>query len=144
MDLPFADGSFDAVSLFDVVEHLPRGTEDRAIRETYRVLCPGGKLYFSTPHASPIHTPLDPVWAFGHRHYRRRTIDQMLRGAGFTISRVFVAGGIVECLDHVRLLTYKHVFRKPRPPIEWVDRLIERAHGHDQSLGMTIFAVASR
>src|SRR5260370_35431166 len=47
--LPFRDSSFDAVTLFDVIEHLPRQTEERAWTEAYRVLRVAGKLYFSTP-----------------------------------------------------------------------------------------------
>jgi SAM-dependent methyltransferase len=142
--LPFRDNSFDAVSLFDVIEHLPRQTEEHAFREIYRVLKTDGKLYFSTPHASPIHAPLDPVWCLGHRHYRRTTVRRLLQSAGFTIDRIFVAGGVVEGLDHVRLLVYKHLLHRQLPSINLVNRLIERSHGHDRRLGMTIFAVASR
>lgn len=35
--LPFADASFDVVSLFDVIEHLPIGDEVLALREANRV-----------------------------------------------------------------------------------------------------------
>jgi SAM-dependent methyltransferase len=142
--LPFLDGSFDSVCMFDVIEHLPRGCEERALREIWRVLESGGKLYFSTPHASPVHTPFDPVWYLGHRHYRRATVHRLLRTAGFNVDRLFVAGGLVECLNHIRLLTYKHVIRRPLPQITIVDHLIERSHSHDRRFGMTLFAVASR
>jgi SAM-dependent methyltransferase len=142
--LPFIDDSFDAVCLFDVIEHLPRGTEEEALRESRRVLEPGGKLYFSTPYASPFHAPLDPVWALGHRHYRRTTVRRLLRSTGFTVDRLFVAGGVVEGIDHIRLLVYKHLLRRPMPQISAVSRLIERSHGRDRPWGMTLFAVASR
>lgn len=142
--LPFIDGAFDAACLFDVIEHLPRGSEAKTLREIGRVLKSGGKLYFSTPHASPVHTPFDPVWALGHRHYRRATIRRLLEAADFTVDRLFVAGGLAECLDHIRLLAYKHLLHRPHPPIDFVTDLIERSHGHDSRLGMTVFAVASR
>jgi SAM-dependent methyltransferase len=143
-NLPFAAGSFDAACLFDVIEHLPRASEERALREVWRVLRAGGRLYFSTPHASPIHAPLDPVWSLGHRHYRRATIQGLLRSCGFTVDRMFVAGGVVECLDHIRLLMYKHLLHRPHPKIKLINQLIERSHGKDRRLGMTLFAVASR
>jgi SAM-dependent methyltransferase len=142
--LPFSDEAFDAVCLFDVIEHLPRGSEESALHEVRRVLKANGKLYFSTPHASPIHAPLDPVWSLGHRHYRRPTIRRLLTSAGLTVDRMFVAGGVIECLDHIGLLLYKHLLHRPHPQIKLVNQLIERSHGSDRPLGMTLFAVASR
>lgn len=143
-DLPFDDQSFDAITLFDVIEHIPKKTESTALREIHRVLKISGKLYFSTPHASPLHTPLDPVWALGHRHYRRSTVRRLLELAGFSVDRIFVAGGVVEGLDHIRLLLYKHLLHRPHPPIASVASLIERSHGRNHRLGMTVFVVASR
>jgi hypothetical protein len=72
------------------------------------------------------------------------TIQKLLHAAGFTVDRLFVAGGLAECLDHIRLLAYKHLLHRPHPPIEFMAKLIDRSHGHDSRLGMTVFAVASR
>lgn len=143
LDLPFPEASFDAVCLFDVIEHLPRNSELRALREARRVLGPGSHLYLSTPHASWIHAPLDPAWFLGHRHYCRSTLKQMIESAGFQVETMFVAGGLVECVDHLRLLFYKHLLHKQPPAIPLVARLIERSHGKDHRLGMTVFLVAS-
>ena len=46
--LPFADRSFDAVTMFDVLEHIP--DHQQAIVEAFRVLRPGGFLLVSTPN----------------------------------------------------------------------------------------------
>lgn len=46
--LPFGDGSFDAVTMFDVLEHIP--DHHQAIAEVKRVLRPGGVLLVSTPN----------------------------------------------------------------------------------------------
>src|SRR5690348_22694 len=42
--LPFAGAAFDALVSMDVIVHLPRGAEGRALAEFARVLKPGGWL----------------------------------------------------------------------------------------------------
>jgi SAM-dependent methyltransferase len=46
--LPFADGSFDLIAAFEVIEHL-EGWQD-LLAEARRVLCPSGVLLVSTPN----------------------------------------------------------------------------------------------
>jgi ubiquinone/menaquinone biosynthesis C-methylase UbiE len=46
--LPFEDNSFDAITMFDLLEHVP--DDAKAIAEAKRVLRPGGYLLVSTPH----------------------------------------------------------------------------------------------
>lgn len=52
--LPFADGAFDRVISFDVLEHLPN--QRAALREAARVVRPGGKLLFYAISAADEHT----------------------------------------------------------------------------------------
>lgn len=47
-DLPFADGSFDLVVAFEVIEHLSDWAQ--LIAEARRVLAPGGQFVVSTPN----------------------------------------------------------------------------------------------
>jgi ubiquinone/menaquinone biosynthesis C-methylase UbiE len=46
--LPFADNCFDVCLMLECVEHMDQPTQ--AIKETHRVLKPGGKLVVVTPH----------------------------------------------------------------------------------------------
>lgn len=46
--LPFADCHFDAVTMFDVLEHIP--DHKKAVLEALRVLKPGGYLLLSAPN----------------------------------------------------------------------------------------------
>lgn len=55
-DLPHPDGSFDSVVGSSVVHHLE--VED-AIRECYRVLKPGGSIYFTEPNLLNPHVFLE-------------------------------------------------------------------------------------
>ncbi|MBV6624302.1 MAG: class I SAM-dependent methyltransferase [Rivularia sp. (in: Bacteria)] len=47
-NLPFEDSCFDAVTMFDLLEHIP--DDKTAISEALRVLRPGGILLISTPN----------------------------------------------------------------------------------------------
>ncbi len=47
-DLRFESQSFDAVTMFDVLEHIPN--DEKAVSEALRVLRPGGFLLISTPN----------------------------------------------------------------------------------------------
>ena len=61
--LPFPDNSFDAVTMFDVLEHIP--DDCRAVAEALRVLKPNGFLLVSTPDAStwrfPYYSFMKPI-----------------------------------------------------------------------------------
>lgn len=54
-NMPFPDGSFDMVTMFDLLEHVP---DDEAVaRETLRVLRPGGWVLVTTPDIDRWHFP---------------------------------------------------------------------------------------
>jgi SAM-dependent methyltransferase len=79
--LPFADASFDVVTLFDVLEHIE--DDRRAAREALRVVRPRGYVLVSTPKASwrypyfrimkpycPHESELMEEWGHVRRGYR--------------------------------------------------------------------------
>lgn len=84
MALPFADGTFDLVSAFDVVEHLE--PEAEALAEIHRVLRPGGRFLMAVPAYQWAWSDHD-VANGHHRRYTRPRATAALESAGFTVDR---------------------------------------------------------
>ena len=80
-DLPLPDASQDLVCLFDTLEHIPE--EDRALREIYRVLKPGGLVFFSVPAYQFLYSNNDRV-AHHFRRYTRGRLKRVVTKAGLT------------------------------------------------------------
>lgn len=77
--LPAEDGSVDLVTLFDTIEHVP--DDARALRETRRVLAPGGLVFISTPAYQFLYANNDRV-AHHERRYTARRLRRTLVDAG--------------------------------------------------------------
>jgi SAM-dependent methyltransferase len=83
-DLPFADGTFDAAVLGEVLEHVEH---DRlALTEVARVLRPEGLLALSVP-AGPTRFGPSDHWAGHVRRYSRQSLVETCEAAGFRILR---------------------------------------------------------
>jgi 2-polyprenyl-3-methyl-5-hydroxy-6-metoxy-1,4-benzoquinol methylase len=90
--LPFAESAFEAVTLFDVIEHL----EDcgAALRRCREVLAPEGRLFVLTLNALSLARPLlGRSWSWHldptHRHlFSARSLRRALSQAGFQPLRV--------------------------------------------------------
>jgi SAM-dependent methyltransferase len=90
--LPFADGAFDVVAAFDVVEHCE--DDALAVSELARVLAPGGRMLLSVPAYQWAWSDHD-VRAGHHRRYTRRRLERVVAGAGLSIARSTYAFGAV-------------------------------------------------
>jgi SAM-dependent methyltransferase len=156
--LPFADGSFDVVAAFDVVEHCL--DDGQAVAELVRVLAPGGRLLLSVPAYQWAWSDHD-VQAGHHRRYTRPQLVELVRGAGVTVDRATYAFGAVFPFFLVERLL-RRVRRRgtggsgeqrrltPVPPV--LDRLLMALSHADRRLlgrrdlpfGSSVFLAATR
>jgi SAM-dependent methyltransferase len=127
--LPFKSGSFDIVSMFDVLEHLPMSSDLNALSEANRVLNADGLLVISVPNDYFIIKLLDPAYFLvGHRHYAFDIIERMMEKVGFKIYKVEYGGGIVEALSMVFLYLFKHLFGMEVPFKSFLERLRDKEY----------------
>jgi dolichol-phosphate mannosyltransferase len=99
-ELPFADGSFDAVICSEVIEHIP--AEERPFEELSRVLKIGGRLVLGTPDydrwqwrvLEAIYRRVSPG-GYADEHitrYSRNKLTTYLQGKGFALEGVEYVG----------------------------------------------------
>ncbi|HNP87288.1 MAG: class I SAM-dependent methyltransferase [Chloroflexi bacterium SZAS-1] len=106
-DLPFANGSFDVVTSFDVLYHHAVPNEEQALSEMRRVLKPGGRLLIRLPAYEFLRSKHDRAV-----HTRRRYTSADARA-------LITAGGmIVERCSYVNSLLF---------PLPLAQRLLEQA-----------------
>ncbi len=88
----FADGQFDVVTLWDVLEHLhdPAGS----LRVIHRILKPGGVVVFRVPNGGSLDAHLFGTYWAGlepPRHlfvFDQKTLTALLSSAGFKVKRM--------------------------------------------------------
>jgi SAM-dependent methyltransferase len=101
-DLPFPDGHFTVVTLFDVLEHIDQ--DEVAAREALRVTRPGGHVLVSTPDADwrypyygamrrvcPHESELMAEWGHVRRGYRPDDLERLF-GRKAVRSATFING----------------------------------------------------
>lgn len=88
LQLPFDDGSFDAVTCMDVLCQISYPEDsDRALAEIARVLKPGGLMVVNAPAYMWMWSYHDVACQSRHR-YSRRDFRQQILNAGFRLDRL--------------------------------------------------------
>ena len=97
LELPFPDRSFDLVTSFQVLEHVPDPMV--FLGELSRVTRPGGRVILATPNAATRLYPGMPPWNRFHVHeYVADELRELLEGA-FANVRVLGMFGTPELYD---------------------------------------------
>lgn len=142
LNLPIENKSADLVALFDVIEHIPTGTESKMLDEVFRILKSSGRVLLSTPNANIIAKLLDPAWYFGHRHYKEETLVKMFKKSGFKVTDIFRRGNLFSCLFIAWFYVVKIIFRIPQPRNELFEKLDDM--GYRKEGIKEIFLVAQK
>jgi len=93
-DLPFADASFDVVTSFDVLQHVPVDENTRAVNEIYRVLKPGGVAFLRVSAYQWMRSAHDDALDVQQRFSLKELTEEMRR-AGFQIRRATYANTLL-------------------------------------------------
>jgi SAM-dependent methyltransferase len=153
--LPFPDGTFDVITALDVVEHIRE--DERAVREAYRVLRPGGVLLVSVPAFRFLWGPHDTAL----QHFRRYTAGEvggLMRRSGFRVSKLtYLLTLLFPAFVAQRLLTKLWPnTEKPQAQLvrvgKTLNRFLIRLQGAELAvarrlslpLGATVFCVAQK
>jgi SAM-dependent methyltransferase len=92
--LPFASGSFDAVTSFEVVYHLGVASDTAAFAEMRRVLKPNGLLLLRVPAHDWLRGEHDRLVHTRHRYTRKEVADK-LGAAGFRVEQLSWANTVL-------------------------------------------------
>jgi SAM-dependent methyltransferase len=144
--LPFSAGSFDALILAEVLEHLH--DDEGALAEAARVLGPKGVLGITVPR-NPAWFSRSDRWAGHVRRYTREQLESRVAAAGFEILTCKAWGFPISALYHrtayewiiTRQATSSAPLRAGSPILSALLRLDKLFVGHERgALGYILLA----
>jgi SAM-dependent methyltransferase len=141
----FPKDSYDVAILFDVIEHIPKGTEKQVISNIYNILKCNGIIIISTPHRNILSYLLDPAFfLYAHRHYGINEITKLLEQSGFIIESKHIRGGFVFGFMSLIDIFYKHILHKPKLQSRFIDQLITYEYTHTGFYSLHVVAIKKK
>lgn len=135
----------DVVTMFDIIEHLPKGSEQEVINKLYKTIKQEGKIIISTPkdNFSKYFDIAWLLWWRRHRHYSSEQIAEFLVNAGFEVERIYISGGIFEMLSMIFFYPFKWLFNLEIPFKGWFDKKRNQEYRKDKGF-ITLFVIAKK
>jgi cyclopropane fatty-acyl-phospholipid synthase-like methyltransferase len=101
--------SYDAITAFDIIEHLTKSEVLRLADEVYRTLTPGGRWIIHVPNAEGFFGSRIRYADLTHEQaFTRESVEQLARAAGFRSAECFEDAPIAHGLKSVaRLFVWK-------------------------------------
>ena len=122
LELPFPDDSFDVVTMWAVIEHIPKGTEIKALKEINRVLKKNGIFCLNTMNNHWLSKLLDPAYFLkDHRHYNIKILEEMLYCTGFKIIKTFINGKLLTPIYLNIFYFFKHLLKRKMPRLKIIE-----------------------
>jgi ubiquinone/menaquinone biosynthesis C-methylase UbiE len=144
LDLPVKSGHADIATLFDVIEHVPVGTEPQALNEVYRILKPKGLLFLTTPNSTLLMNTLDLAFYFGHRHFSKQKLENLLSRTGFKVVKSTIKGGYWFSFYLIWLYIAKRITGNFIPRNKFLEKM-EASEFSNNKMGLhTHFIVAQK
>jgi SAM-dependent methyltransferase len=156
-ELPYREGSFDAVVSLDVLVHLPQGEEGRGLREFLRVLRPGGVLILRVS-ALRILRSRHSEFAHERQRFTRKRLEAAVREAGFRVIDASYANTLLLPVALFKFRIWEPVTRQApasgvvvpgeplnwalRQPLEWEARWLEA--GGRLPVGQSVILIAEK
>jgi SAM-dependent methyltransferase len=155
--LPFADGAFDLVLSLDVLPHLSRGEERRAIQEMARVTAPGGLVMVRAAALSVLRSR-HSEYVFERQRFVRHDLADPMRAAGLNLLRCTYANAFLLPIAFAKFRLWEPLSRAPlasgvEPAPPWLDRLLHAplalesawlGGGRDLPLGQSLILIGEK
>ncbi|MBI3050422.1 MAG: class I SAM-dependent methyltransferase [Acidobacteria bacterium] len=115
--IPFASGTFDLATSFDVVQSVP--DDRRALAEIARILKPGGHVVLNVTALDFMRGDHSDVWG-ELRRYTPARAARLVEGAGLAVVRIsFLFASLLPLMLAVRMAQrVAHAWRPPRGDID--------------------------
>ena len=158
-ELPFSNSTFDLITNFDVLQHVPDGKDANAVAEFYRVLRPGGIAFIRVAAYQWMRSGHDDAIAVQKR-YDLNELTAHLRNAGFVIRRATYANTLLFPVAAIKRLVFTPAGRhdaesevKPwSKSLAWLNELLKlplqlealALHKIDLPFGLSAICVAEK